>query len=183
MLFKDIQIVLSTTPTIWCDNVGALALAANLVYHVRTKHIEVDYHFVHQKVLNQDIIIKFISTDDQVADVFTKGLGLARFLCLRLKLMVIPSPMSLRGAVRENIAIAKNLASNSPYSAKGNHDHNLQYSVAVEIVESNCDAQAIAKAINYNGQEPSQSPKSCSSANLDRRHTRLTTICINQSCM
>ena len=64
ILFKDIHIVLSIALTIWCDNAGALALAANPVYHARTKNIKVDYHFVCEKVLNQDIIIKFIFTDD-----------------------------------------------------------------------------------------------------------------------
>ena len=83
MLFKDIKIPLFTVPTIWCGNVGALALASNPVYHARTKHIEVDYHFVHEKVINRDIAIKFISTADQIADVFTKGLSFARFLFLQ----------------------------------------------------------------------------------------------------
>jgi hypothetical protein len=88
-------------------------------------------------------------------------------------------------SVRKNIAVAENPANNSPYSAKGNHDLNLQYSAAAEIKESNCDAQATAKAINYNGQEPSQSPKSCSSASLNRRHTRKGlpySVSINLAC-
>jgi hypothetical protein len=110
MLLKDIHVFLSTTPTIWCDNVSALALASNRIYHARTKHIEVDYHFVREKVLNQDVLLRFISTDDQVADVFTKGLGSARFVYLRLKLMVIPSPISLRGGVRDNPAAQRLLA-------------------------------------------------------------------------
>jgi hypothetical protein len=110
MLLKDIHVFLSTTPTIWCDNVSALALASNRIYHTRTKHIEVDYHFVREKVLNQDVLLRFISTDDQVADVFTKGLGSARFVYLRLKLMVIPSPISLRGGVRDNPAAQRLLA-------------------------------------------------------------------------
>jgi hypothetical protein len=80
MLFREIRISLFTIPTIWCDNVSALALASNPVYHARTKHIEVDYHFVREKVLNRDIALKFISTHDQIADVFTKGLSFARFL-------------------------------------------------------------------------------------------------------
>jgi hypothetical protein len=99
MLLKDICVTLTTAPTIWCDNVSALALATNPVYHAHTKHIEVDYHFVREKVLNHDIILKFISTNDQVADIFTKGLGSARFLFLQLKFLVIPSPMSLRGVL------------------------------------------------------------------------------------
>jgi hypothetical protein len=64
MLLKDLHVPLTIPPTLWCDNIGALALAPNLVYHAHTKHIEVDYHFVVEKVVNQDIIAKFISTHD-----------------------------------------------------------------------------------------------------------------------
>ena len=70
MLFKELHIPLNVPPVLWCDNLNALALASNPVYHARTKHIEVDYHFVREKVLNKDIHIKFISTHDQVADFF-----------------------------------------------------------------------------------------------------------------
>jgi hypothetical protein len=99
MLFKELGIPLSVAPVLWCDNVSALALASNPVFHARTKHIEVDYHFIREKVLNRDIILKFISTLDQVADVFTKGLPSPRFLYLRSKLLVVSPPISLRGAV------------------------------------------------------------------------------------
>jgi hypothetical protein len=102
MLFCEIKFSLSTTPTIWCDNLSALALASNLVYHARTKHIEIDYHFVREKVLNHDILLKFISAHDQLAYLFTKGLSSARFSFLRSKLMVVPPPISLRGVVREH---------------------------------------------------------------------------------
>jgi hypothetical protein len=57
-------------PFLWCDNVSTLALASNPVFHARTKHIAVDYHFIREKVLNGDILVKFISTLDQVADIF-----------------------------------------------------------------------------------------------------------------
>jgi hypothetical protein len=100
MLFQEIQIPLPISPIIWCDNVSALSLATNPVYHARTKHIEVDYHFIREKVLNKDITISFISTSDQIADVFTKGLSSARFLFLKSKLKVIPSPLCLRGDVK-----------------------------------------------------------------------------------
>jgi hypothetical protein len=59
------------------------------MFHARTKHIEVDYHFVREKVLNRDILLKFISTQDQVADLFTKGLSSAQFLLLKSKLLVV----------------------------------------------------------------------------------------------
>jgi hypothetical protein len=100
MLFKELKIFLSTPPVLWCDNVSAFVVASNPVFHARTKHIEVDYHFIREKVLNRDIIIKFISTQDQVADIFTKGLSSARFLALKVKLMVVPPPINLRGGVK-----------------------------------------------------------------------------------
>jgi hypothetical protein len=67
------------------------------VFHARTKHIEVDYHFVREKVLNKDILLKFISTQDQVVDLFTKGLSSAKFLLLKSKWLVVPIPINLRG--------------------------------------------------------------------------------------
>jgi hypothetical protein len=101
MLFKELHIPLNVPPVLWCDNLNALALASNPVFHARTKHIEVDFHFVREKVLNKDIHIKFISTHDQVADIFTKGLTSSRFLTLRSKLMVIPPPISLQGVLKD----------------------------------------------------------------------------------
>jgi hypothetical protein len=99
MLFKELHVSLTTVPKIWCDNLGALALASNPVYHARTKHIEVDYHFIHEKVLNKDISVHYLSTHIQLADIFTKGLSSSCFLFLRDKLMVLGSPISLQGAV------------------------------------------------------------------------------------
>ena len=101
MLLQDLHVPLASPPTLWCDNVGALALASNPVFHARTKHIEVDYHFIREKVANKDMSIWFISTGDQIADIFTKGLSTTRFSFLRAKLLVIPCPISLRGAVKE----------------------------------------------------------------------------------
>ncbi|RVW22302.1 Retrovirus-related Pol polyprotein from transposon RE1 [Vitis vinifera] len=99
MLLKELHISLPTAPTIWCDNSGTLALASNPVFHARTKHIEVDFHFIREKVANRDISLQFIGSYDQPADIFTKGLSLARFCLLRDKLMVVSLPISLRGMI------------------------------------------------------------------------------------
>ena len=99
MLLRELHILLSAAPTLWCDNLGALSLAANPVFHARTKHIEVDYHFIREKVLNKDIQLRFISTHAQLADIFTKGLTSDRFEFLRSKLRVSTLPFSLRGGV------------------------------------------------------------------------------------
>ncbi|XP_019051387.1 PREDICTED: uncharacterized protein LOC109113913 [Nelumbo nucifera] len=45
-LLRDLGVTLSETPTIWCDNIGATYLAANLVFRARTQHVEVDFYFL-----------------------------------------------------------------------------------------------------------------------------------------
>jgi hypothetical protein len=102
MLFKELQLPLSSPPTIWCDNSGALAIASNPVSHSRTKHIEVDVHFIWEKVLNKDIQLRYLSTIDQLAAIFTNGLPADCFCFLRDKLLVV-SPLSLRGGVKDII--------------------------------------------------------------------------------
>jgi hypothetical protein len=61
---------------IWCDNMGAKYLSANQVFHARTKHIEVDYHFVRERLARRLFGIEYISTKDQVAYGFTKPLAM-----------------------------------------------------------------------------------------------------------
>jgi len=56
-------------PTILCDNLSATYLSANPIFHARTKHIEVDYHFVRDRVAKKEIQIHFISSHDQLTDV------------------------------------------------------------------------------------------------------------------
>ena len=65
MLFKELAIGLIHIPNIWCNNIGAIALASNPVFHARTKHVEIDYHFIREKVCNHDIKVQHVSTVDQ----------------------------------------------------------------------------------------------------------------------
>ena len=59
---------------LWCDNLRATYLSANPVFHGRTKHIEIDFHFVRERVAEKKLDIRFIPSKDQIADGFTKAL-------------------------------------------------------------------------------------------------------------
>jgi hypothetical protein len=72
-IWKD-QITNSPT-TIYIDNQSAIAIAKNPEFHDRTKHIEVRHHFLRQQVDSNAIVLKYLPTDKQVADVLTKGLA------------------------------------------------------------------------------------------------------------
>nr|XP_017188293.2 uncharacterized protein LOC108173553 [Malus domestica] len=73
-LLKDVHQVLTLPPTLHCDNLSVLALCSNPVFHSKIKHLDTDYHFVREKVQKGDRAVQYISTNEQVADVFTKGL-------------------------------------------------------------------------------------------------------------
>ena len=98
-MLKDLGVYLYHLAILWCDNVFALALVSNPIFHARSKHIEVDYHFIREKLLNKDLVVKYISTSDQLADVFTKSLPSPQFHFLVHKIMGVP-PLCLRGDVK-----------------------------------------------------------------------------------
>ena len=78
----------SKAPILSCDNIGATYLTANPVFHARTKHIEVDYHFVRERVAQKQLDVRIISSEDQVADGFTKAQHVRRLqeFCSNLNL-------------------------------------------------------------------------------------------------
>jgi hypothetical protein len=75
-LLKDLHEEVSDSTVIYSDNLNSIQLAKNPVFHAQTKHIEVHYHFVHERVLSGEVELQYVSTDRQTADIFTKPLGL-----------------------------------------------------------------------------------------------------------
>ncbi|RVW20804.1 Retrovirus-related Pol polyprotein from transposon RE1 [Vitis vinifera] len=67
-LLKELQVPNFSCPVICCDNIGATCIVANPVAHALTKHIEVDVHFVRDKVLQKELDIWYVPTEDQIAE-------------------------------------------------------------------------------------------------------------------
>jgi hypothetical protein len=65
---------------IYCDNVSAIYLFTNLVQHQRTKHVEVDFYFVRERVAVEDVRVLHVLMTFQFIDIFTKGLFSSLFL-------------------------------------------------------------------------------------------------------
>ncbi|KAG9442665.1 hypothetical protein H6P81_018519 [Aristolochia fimbriata] len=78
-LFKELGVFISQPLILWCDNLSTTYIAANPVFHGRVKHVELDYHFIRERVTSGLLQIRLISTQDQIADVFTKGLSRSQF--------------------------------------------------------------------------------------------------------
>ncbi|CAL8171388.1 unnamed protein product [Prunus armeniaca] len=88
-LLQDLQLTHSKPITLPCDNQAALHIAANLVFHERTRHIEMDCHFIRDKIQDGSKVTKHVSSSQQVADILTKPLGKEGFSTMLCKLGVL----------------------------------------------------------------------------------------------
>ena len=86
---KDLDICTDQPITVYCDNKSAISINENQMLHSRTKHIPIKYHFLHEQVVEQNIVLEYISTKEQIADIFTKPLPRESFEHLRQMIGVI----------------------------------------------------------------------------------------------
>ncbi|KAK2993848.1 hypothetical protein RJ640_027325 [Escallonia rubra] len=96
-LLKELSFIQDESTQIYVDNKSAIALAKNPVFHDRSKHIDTQYHFIRESIAKKQVQVKYVKSEDQDADIFTKPLNREVFEKLRNRLGMRES--SLRGRV------------------------------------------------------------------------------------
>lgn len=94
-LLKELGFSQDKPTPLHADNTSAIQIAANPVFHERTKHIEVDCHFIRGAYDRKIITLPHVSTSEQTADIFTKSLTRQRHNFLVSKLMLYDIPASI----------------------------------------------------------------------------------------
>jgi hypothetical protein len=101
-VLTDLNFEIKEPMKIFCDNQSARHIAINLVFHERTKHIEVDCHYIRENFQSKEINNPFVKSEDQLTDIFTKGLRVKAYediLC-NLGLFDLYN-LNLRGSVKK----------------------------------------------------------------------------------
>ena len=96
-LLQELHISIPRATVVYCDNVSAVYMTANPVHHRRTKHIEIDIHFVREKVALGQFRVLHVPSAYQFADIMTKGLPVQLFTDFRIRLCVHDSPAATAG--------------------------------------------------------------------------------------
>ena len=92
-LLLELHCPIPKSTLVVCDNVSAIFLSGNPVQHQRTKHIQMDIHFVREKVALGQVRVLHVPTRFQIADIFTKGLPPVLFDNFRASLSIRPPPL------------------------------------------------------------------------------------------
>ncbi|KAK4354380.1 hypothetical protein RND71_026574 [Anisodus tanguticus] len=96
-LLLELHCPVRKASVVYCDNISAIYLSHNPIQHQRTKHIEIDIHFVREKVALSHVIVLHVPSSYQYADIFTQGLPRQLFLDFRSSLSVRPPPAQSEG--------------------------------------------------------------------------------------
>jgi len=96
-LLQELHVPLASATVVYCDNVSAVYMTANLVHHRRTKHIEIDIHFIREKVALGEVRVLHVPSSHQFADIMTKSLPIPLFTEFRSCLCVRDPPATTAG--------------------------------------------------------------------------------------
>ena len=90
----ELKLFHNTPLRLYCDNQATIRLVNNPVHHDRTKHIEIDRHFIREKIDEGLIQVQFVRSGEQIADVLTKGVCNVSFMknCSKMGLLNIFAP-------------------------------------------------------------------------------------------
>jgi histone deacetylase 1/2 len=121
-LLQELCCPLRRATVVYCDNISAVYLSTNSVLHQRTKHVEIDLHFVRERVALGEVRVLHVPTSSQYADIFTKGLPTSVFTEFRSSLNVRGAPSSDCGGVLEcNMACGPTWLATVPIYVNTNH--------------------------------------------------------------
>ena len=101
-ILKDLGVPIKDLTPLYYGNMRSIYLTRNPVFHRRTKHLEVHYHFIQERVLAGDVDLQHISMHLQTANIFTKALGADKLWQCMINLgLAIPDLPSLRRSTEE----------------------------------------------------------------------------------
>lgn len=88
-LLNEVKMPMTKVPIIWCDNSSTVSVSENPTHHTKMKHVEIDHHFVREKILAGCLQVNFVPSTEQIADVLTKPITPKQFSNFRRALRVL----------------------------------------------------------------------------------------------
>ena len=82
-MLADFQQEQKGATKIFCDNKATISMTKNPAFHSRTKHIELRHHYIRDLVADEEIVLEYCNTDEQLADILTKALSKEKFCYFR----------------------------------------------------------------------------------------------------
>ena len=104
-LLSELHRPIEQATIVYCDNISAVYMSGNPVQHRRTKHIEINIHFVREKVALGQVRVLHMPTSAQFADIFTKGLATTPFQDIRFSLNAVEPTVDTAGDVRIQLVL------------------------------------------------------------------------------